>query len=62
LLKAVRNAADSGVGVLLVEQHVRQALTIADRVYVMQRGRIALSGSVAEVAGQLDKIEAAYLA
>jgi branched-chain amino acid transport system ATP-binding protein len=62
LLKAVRHAADSGVGVLLVEQHVRQALTIADRVYVMQRGKIALSGSVSEIAGQLDKIEAAYLA
>jgi branched-chain amino acid transport system ATP-binding protein len=61
LLKAVRSAANSGVGVLLVEQHVRQALAIADRVYVMQRGRIALSGSVSEVAGQLDKIEAAYL-
>ncbi len=62
LLAAVRAAADSGVGVLLVEQHVRQALTIADRVYVMQRGRIALSGTCAEVEGQLDKIEAAYLA
>jgi ABC-type branched-subunit amino acid transport system ATPase component len=62
LLKAVRDAANSGVGVLLVEQHVRQALDIADRVYVMQRGRIALSGPVSEVAGQLDKIEAAYLA
>ena len=62
LLKAVRDAANSGVGVLLVEQHVRQALDIADRVYVMQRGRVAFSGSVDEVAGQLDKIEAAYLA
>jgi branched-chain amino acid transport system ATP-binding protein len=62
LLKAVRDAAnDRGIGVLLVEQHVRQALSIADRVYVMQRGRIALSGTAAEVAGQLDKIEAAYL-
>jgi branched-chain amino acid transport system ATP-binding protein len=63
LLKAVRAAADdSGIGVLLVEQHVRQALSIADRVYVMQRGRIALSGTCAELGNQLEDIEAAYLA
>jgi branched-chain amino acid transport system ATP-binding protein len=63
LLAAVRAAADArGVGVLLVEQHVRQALKIADRVYVMERGRIALSGTSADLVGQLDKIEAAYLA
>jgi branched-chain amino acid transport system ATP-binding protein len=58
----VRDAATKrGIGVLLVEQHVRQALNVADRVYVMQRGRIALSGTSAELAGQLDKVESAYL-
>jgi branched-chain amino acid transport system ATP-binding protein len=62
LLTAVREAADRGVGVLLVEQHVRQALTIADRVYVLQRGKIAITGSSAEVAGRLDEIERTYLA
>ena len=63
LLQAVRSAADErGVGVLLVEQHVRQALKIADRVHVMERGHIVLSGTSDEVVGQLDKIEAAYLA
>ena len=63
LLRAVRHAADEqGIGVLLVEQHVRQALQIADRVYVMERGRVMLSGTSHEVVGQLDKIEAAYLA
>jgi branched-chain amino acid transport system ATP-binding protein len=62
LLRAVRAAADErGVGVLLVEQHVRKALEIADRVYVMERGRITLTGRADELAGQLDKIEAAYL-
>jgi branched-chain amino acid transport system ATP-binding protein len=62
LLQAVREAADErGVGVLLVEQHVRQALRIADRVHVMERGRIVLSGTADEVAAQLDKVEAAYL-
>jgi len=63
LLQAVREAADErGVGVLLVEQHVRQSLKIADRVYVMERGRIVLSGTSEEVAGQIGRIEAAYLA
>jgi branched-chain amino acid transport system ATP-binding protein len=62
LLRAVREAADGGVGVLLVEQHVRQALTIADRAYVMERGRIVIGGTRDEVAGQLDRIESAYLA
>ena len=62
LLQAVRAAADErGIGVLLVEQHVRQALKIADRVYVMERGGIVLSGTADEVVGQIDKIEAAYL-
>ena len=62
LLKSVRDAATKrGTGVLLVEQHVRQALSISDRVYVMQRGRIALTGTSAGIAGQLDKVESAYL-
>jgi branched-chain amino acid transport system ATP-binding protein len=62
LLQAVRRAANErGVGVLLVEQHVHQALKTADRVYVMERGKIAMSGTSNEVLGQLDKIEAAYL-
>jgi branched-chain amino acid transport system ATP-binding protein len=62
LLQAVRDAATNlGIGVLLVEQHVRQALKIADRVYLMERGHIALHGTASEVVAQLDKIEAAYL-
>jgi branched-chain amino acid transport system ATP-binding protein len=62
LLKAVRAAADErGVGVLLVEQHVRQALQIADRAYVLERGQISMSGTTAEIEGQLDRLEASYL-
>ncbi len=62
LLDALRNAAnDRGIGVLLVEQHVRQALKIADRVYLMERGRVTLHGTAVELVNQLDKIEAAYL-
>ena len=59
----MRDAADQrGLGVLLVEQHVRQALQIADRVYVMQRGEIAIQGTAAEMHGRLDELEATYLA
>lgn len=54
--------AAASLGISVVEQHVRQALRFADRVYVLQRGRLALSGPVAEVRDQLDEIEAAYLA
>jgi branched-chain amino acid transport system ATP-binding protein len=62
LLETVRKAADDrGVGVLLVEQHVRQALKIADRVYVLERGHVAIEGTAAEIRGKLDEIEAAYL-
>jgi branched-chain amino acid transport system ATP-binding protein len=62
LLQTVRQVADErSTGILLVEQHVRQALHVADRVYVMQRGRIAMSGTGDEVHGRIDEIEATYL-
>jgi branched-chain amino acid transport system ATP-binding protein len=62
LLQTVRQvASERGTGILLVEQHVRQALHIADRVYLMQRGRIVMSGTADEVRGRIDEIEATYL-
>jgi branched-chain amino acid transport system ATP-binding protein len=62
LLEAVRVASkEQGVGVLLVEQQVRQAIAVSDRVYLMQRGQVVLSGPSAEVGDQLSEIESAYL-
>jgi branched-chain amino acid transport system ATP-binding protein len=59
LLAAVRDAAtERGIGVLLVEQHVTQALRIADQVLVMRSGNIVLRGSVDEVKHRLEE---AYL-
>jgi ABC-type branched-subunit amino acid transport system ATPase component len=49
------------VGVLLVEQHVSEVLRYADRVYVMRRGRVEISGQPAELAGRLSAIEDSYL-
>ena len=61
LLAAVRDAADRGVGVLLVEQHVRKALGVADRVYVLQQGRVTWSGSADEARDRRRELEASFL-
>jgi branched-chain amino acid transport system ATP-binding protein len=48
------------VTLLLVEQNARMALEVADRAYVMETGRIKLSGLAAELAANPD-VERAYL-
>jgi branched-chain amino acid transport system ATP-binding protein len=62
LLRSLRAAADRGATVILVEQHPKQALSIADHAYVLNRGRVELSGSAEELRGRLHELEAAYLA
>lgn len=49
-----------GVTVLLVEQNAAQALSLADRGYVLETGEIVLSGTGAELLAD-DRIRAAYL-
>jgi branched-chain amino acid transport system ATP-binding protein len=61
LLDRLRAAADAGVGVLLVEQHVRLALEVADRAYFLRRGELVLQGSRAELLGRRAEIEQVYL-
>ena len=62
LLRLLRVSADAGLGVLLVEQHIHQALSIADDVVVLQRGRVAVAGAANELRGRLDEIQSTYLA
>jgi branched-chain amino acid transport system ATP-binding protein len=62
LLKAVREAATGGVGVLLVEQHLEKALAIADRVLAMQRGEIKVTGTPADIRQGLERIRDLYFA
>jgi len=50
----------SGTTILLVEQNATKALKLADRAYVLETGRITLSGSGAELA-QSDEVRKAYL-
>jgi branched-chain amino acid transport system permease protein len=60
LMEVVRQAADEqGVGVVLIEQHVQEAMRIADRVCVIAGGRMTLSGNVDDV---VDRVEDAFLA
>ena len=47
---------DTGTSLLIVEQHVRQALTLADDVVVMAKGRVALAGSTTELGDLSDRI------
>lgn len=49
-----------GVTILLVEQNAQMALSVADRVYVLETGAIALSGTGKELS-ESDKIRKAYL-
>jgi len=50
ILRTVRSLADEGLTVVLVEQNARQALRIADRAVVLQRGRVAFAGAADELA------------
>jgi branched-chain amino acid transport system ATP-binding protein len=62
LLPLVRETARSlGIGVVIVEQHVRAALEVADRAYVLVRGEIVLEGAAADLARDPDRITRAYL-
>jgi ABC-type branched-subunit amino acid transport system ATPase component len=62
LLEAVRKAADDGMAVLLVEQHIGKALRIADRVHVLRRGRVVLDGDASRFRDRTNEIVLAYMA
>ena len=61
LIPTIRTVADSGVGVLLIEQFATVALGLANRVHVMDRGRIEFSGSAKELKENPDLLHSSYL-
>ena len=56
----IEEVSKSGTTVLLVEQNAKKALSIADRAYVLETGKITLSGSGKELL-ESDSIKKAYL-
>jgi branched-chain amino acid transport system ATP-binding protein len=60
IFRAIATLRDQGVTILLVEQNVTAALAIADRAYVIETGRIVLSGSGAAIAAD-PRVQEAYL-
>ena len=56
----LRDIADTGVSILLVEQNARASLALADRACVLSRGRIVLAGPAAELASD-ELLRATYL-
>jgi branched-chain amino acid transport system ATP-binding protein len=60
IFQAVLTIRKTGVTVLIVEQRLAESLEIADRAYVLQTGRVVLSGTAAQVRDNPD-IRRAYL-
>ena len=58
IFHTLRQLNGRGLTIFLVEQNVRQALKIADRAYVMENGKIVLSGPSAELFDNPKVIEA----
>jgi branched-chain amino acid transport system ATP-binding protein len=60
LFRIIRRLKAEGVTMLLVEQFARSALEVADYAYVMERGRIPIHGTPADLARN-ERVLEAYL-
>jgi len=60
VFEIIKDINRDGTTILLVEQNAGKSLAISDRAYVLENGRIALSGTGAELAAS-EKVRKAYL-
>ncbi|WP_036609158.1 ABC transporter ATP-binding protein [Oribacterium sp. P6A1] len=60
IFNIIEKIHESGVTVLLVEQNANKALSIADRAYVLETGKITIEGAAQDLAND-PKVKAAYL-
>jgi branched-chain amino acid transport system ATP-binding protein len=61
LVPTIKAIAESGIGVLLIEQFATLALGLANRAYIMEGGRIQFSGQASELRENPDLLQSAYL-
>lgn len=59
LFRALREIREGGITLLFVEQNVRRTLQEADRAYILETGRVVLSGTAAELREE-DQVKKAY--
>ena len=60
LIKIFRNVVDEGISILFVEQNVRLALSMADRGYVLESGRLVISGDSKDLINN-EKVKKVFL-
>lgn len=60
IFQIIKEINDAGTTILLVEQNAHMALSIADRAYVIETGKVVLSGDAKELQAS-DEVKAAYL-
>jgi branched-chain amino acid transport system ATP-binding protein len=61
LVPTIRTIAESGIGVLLIEQFATLALGLANCAYVMEGGQIRFSGVASELRAKPELLQSAYL-
>jgi branched-chain amino acid transport system ATP-binding protein len=61
LLEMVRSLRDAGTTVILVEQSVNVALTVANRAYFMEKGEVRFEGPAAELLNRPDLVRSVFL-
>lgn len=59
LYRALKDIREGGITILFVEQNVRRSLTEADRAYILEAGRVVLSGNADELREE-ERIKKAY--
>lgn len=60
IFEIIVNLNKNGTTILLVEQNAQMALSVADRAYVIETGKISLSGTGSELAAS-EEVKKAYL-